>query len=279
MAELFDEGEIAKLVGISESQVRYWSRTGLIPPAGRQGGKALFDFKALVAFRTVRRLREEGISVRRIRGYMEALKRMMPDVDQPLAEVSVSVVGRGVVFSREGVRIDPRGQLILDFSPRGETPVARIPSDSSEELFFQGLGYEEEGRWEGAKECYLRLLEADPQHVDAMVNLGTVEYRLGERGRAEALYRRALRVDPDHPEANYNLANVLEEKGDLENALLFYKKAVHADPSFADAHFNLARLLERMGEVEEAKGHWRAYLELDPESEWASYARGRIEEE
>ena len=102
--------------------------------------------------------------------------------------------------------------------------------------------------------------------------------KLGHPEEAEALYREALAVDPDHVEANYNLANLLEEQGDLENAVLFYRKALHEAPDFADAHFNLARLLERQGKLEEAKGHWRRYLELDPFSEWAEWARRRLED-
>ena len=46
MTRLFDQRQVAKLAGISESQVRYWDRVGLIPHVERQKGKKLFDFQA-----------------------------------------------------------------------------------------------------------------------------------------------------------------------------------------------------------------------------------------
>jgi len=273
---LFGRREVARLLGMSEGEVRYWERTGLIRPAERDKGESLFDFKALVAFRAVRYLRREGLSVRRIRKYAERVKEMVPEAEQPLAEVRISLVGRQVVFHHAGRKVDPQGQLLLDFSQEGPQTIP-LPS-AAEDLFFRALQAEEEGRWEEAQALYQEVLKRDPEHGDALVNLGNVRLKLGHPEEAEALYREALAVDPDHVEANYNLANLLEEQGDLENAVLFYRKALHEAPDFADAHFNLARLLERQGKLEEAKGHWRRYLELDPFSEWAEWARRRLED-
>lgn len=273
---LFGRKEVARLLGMSEGEVRYWERTGLIKPAGRRKGEPLFDFKALVAFKAVRDLKREGLSVRRIRRYAERLKEMVPQAEQPLAEVRISVVGRQVVFQHAGRKVDPQGQLLLDFS-QGRSQTIPLPS-TTEDLFFRALEAEERGRWEEAQTLYQEVLKRDPEHGDALVNLGNMKLRLGYPEEAEALYRKALAVNPDHVEANYNLANLLEERGDLENAALFYRKALHEAPDFADAHFNLARLLERQGKTEEAKRHWRRYLELDPFSEWAEWARRRLEE-
>jgi len=277
MRFLFDQKEIAKLLGISESQIRYWEKKGLIPYIKKEKGKVYFDFKALVAFKTIKELQEKGISLRKIRNSLERFKKLMPEIKYPLAEMKVSIVGKKIVFDRKGLKIDPNGQLLLDFF-HSKSEIIHFPVNLIEEWFFQALQYEEEGQLEKAKEYYLKILSSDPNHINALVNLGNIQYQFGILDEAENYYRKALSLNPNHPEANYNLANLLEEKGDIKNAILFYQKAIYEDPEFADAYFNLARLLEKKGELKEAKKCWRIYLELDPDSEWAEYARQRLED-
>lgn len=277
MRELFEQREVARLVGIPEAQVRRWASGGAIPPVQRDArGRLWFDFKALVAFRRMKQLRQQGLSPQRIRRCVEQLRRIFPQLEQPLAEVKVSVVDGRLLFDRGGLKFDAGGQLVLDFSPQRAGSLAHLPAEPQQQLLLRGIQHEERGELEEAWVCYARVLQIDPEHADALVNMGNLEYRWGASHRAEALYRRALRVDPDHPQANYNLANLLEERGQLEDALLFYRKAIQEAPDFADAHFNLARVLERLGERDEARRHWRIYLELDPQSPWAEYARSRL---
>jgi len=280
MKRLYNHREVSRLAGVSESQIRYWDKVGLIPHSRQEKGRLLFDFKALVAFRTVKAMLEQGVPTRRIRKCIEVLKRRLPEVSDPLAELRIRIQGDRIVVDKDKVKFTPEGQILIDFE--GVTTVgspAPLPVNSTEELFFQAMDLEEDGKWEEAEHNYVAVLNINPGHVDSLVNLGTIRYREGFRGAAERFYRTALRIDPDHVEANYNLANLMEEQGDLDNAVLFYAKTIHEDPEFADAHFNLGRTLERTGDLSEARKHWRAYLELDGTSRWAEYVRSRLEEE
>ena len=47
-------------------------------------------------------------------------------------------------------------------------------TEASDELFFQALEDEDAGRLSEAREKYERLLAMTPDHVDALVNLGTI---------------------------------------------------------------------------------------------------------
>jgi tetratricopeptide (TPR) repeat protein len=275
--ELYDLKAVAKLVGISESQIRYWDRIGLIPNVDKKRGTLLFDFKGLVAFRTVKELLNQGISLRRIRKCIEGMKKIMPEIQHPLTEVRISIQGDQLLLGKDNMRFTPDGQLVIDFTAK---PGKSLPLtvDSGEESFFRALEAEFQEDWENARRLYERVLALRPDYADARVNLGNIEHRLGDSKKAEQFYRKALCSDPDHLEANYNLANILEER-DPENAVLFYCKALYQDPTFADAHFNLARVLDRMGEADEAERHWRLYLDLNPNSEWRDYVLRRLGED
>jgi tetratricopeptide (TPR) repeat protein len=278
MKRLFDQRQVSKLAGISESQVRYWDRVGLIPRVERQKGKLYFDFQALVAFRTVKALLDRGASLRKIRKCLTQLRHRLPYLEQPLSEVRVAIRGDRIIFGKDSQTFTPEGQLLIRFeADAGAAPAVTV--DPAEEYFFQGLEGEQEGEWDQARKKYEAALEIKPDYPDALVNLGNLLHRHSLGPAAEWAYRKALYLNPDHPEANYNLANLFEERGEQENALLFYRKAIHEDPEFADAHFNLGRLLEKRGDLEEARKHWRQYLLLEPESEWAAYIRQRLGEE
>jgi tetratricopeptide (TPR) repeat protein len=276
--KLYDHREVSRLIGISEGRIRHWERQGLVPRQDKIRGRLLFDFQGLVAFRTVRELQRQGVSLGRIRKCMERVRRLLPGLKQPLAEVRISLFRDQIVLGRNRRRFTPEGQLILDFSAREGAGVT-APAEVYEELFRQALVDEDAGRLDEARRKYEAVLAVLPDHVDAMVNLGNILYLMGAETAAASKYLQALGLDPDHVEANYNLANLLESRGEISGAIVFYQKAIQQDPEFADAHFNLAMVLEAIGDPERAKGHWRRYLALDPESQWSDYIRRRLEPE
>ena len=279
MKKLYDQREISKLLGISESQIRYWDRQGLIPHREKTRGALWFDFQALVAFRTVRELRRQGFSLGKIGKCVARLRQMMPGLKQPLSEVRISIQGDQLVLGKDGLQFTPEGQRFFDFAGwENEEPIP-LPVEAYEDLFFQALEDEESGRLDQAQRKYETLIEAVPNHVDAMVNLGNLLYLSGAEAAAAARYLQALSLDPDHVEGNYNLADLLEARGELASAAVFYHKAVQKDPEFADGHFNLlAMVLDGVGDSAGARVDWKRYLELNPDSQWAGFIRRRLEE-
>lgn len=277
MKKLYDQKEVSRLTGISESQIRYWDRQGLITHLEKDRGRLWFDFQSLVAFRTVKDLRQRGVSLHKIRKCVEKLRRIMPGLKQPLSEVRISLVQDQLILGKNRRRFTPEGQLFMDFT-REESASVTPATEACEELFFQALEDEDAGRLSEAREKYEKILTSAPDHVDALVNLGTILYLLGSETTAASRYLQALAINPDHVEGNYNLANLLEGQGEMDAAVLFYKKAVQADPEFADAHFNLAMVLEALGNAGRARDHWRRYLELDPESKWVDFIKRRLDE-
>jgi tetratricopeptide (TPR) repeat protein len=276
--KLYDQREVARLTGISESQIRYWDRQGLITPLQKDRGRLWFDFQSLVAFRTVRDLRRQGVSLRKIRKCVEKLRQIMPTLKQPLSEVRISLVRDQLILGKNRRRFTPEGQLFMDFSGEESAQVTLAATPDYDELFFQALEDEDAGRLAEAREKYETILAATPDHVDALVNLGTILYLAGSETAAASRYLQALAINPEHVEGNYNLANLLEGQGEMDAAVLFYQKAIQAEPDFADAHFNLAMVLEALGNPSRAREHWRRYLELDPESKWVDFIKGRLEQ-
>jgi DNA-binding transcriptional MerR regulator len=275
--KLYDQREVARLTGISESQIRYWDRQGLITPQEKDRGRLWFDFQSLVAFRTIRDLRRQGVSLRKIRKCVEKIRQIMPGLKQPLSEVRISLVQDQLILGKNRRRFTPEGQLFMNFA--GDEGAQITPAtEACEELFFQALEDEDAGRLSEAREKYEKILTTTPEHVDALVNLGTILFLSGSETAAASRYLQALSLNPDHVEGNYNLANLLEGQGEVDAAVLFYKKALQVEPDFADAHFNLAMVLEALGNVAKAREHWRRYLELEPESKWADFIKRRLDE-
>jgi tetratricopeptide (TPR) repeat protein len=275
--QLYDQREVARLTGISQSRIRYWERRGLITPRARERGRLWFDFQSLVAFRTVRDLRRQGVSLHKIRHCVAKLRRLMPGLKHPLAEVRISLVENQLILGKNRRRFTPEGQLFIDFAGVERAPVTPTP-EAHEELFFLALEDEDAGRLSEAREKYEKVLAAVPDHVDALVNLGTILFLAGLEAEAASRYLQALAINPEHAEANYNLANLMEGKGEMDAAVLFYQKAIQCQPDFADAHFNLAMALEAMGNATRAREHWRRYLELEPASQWAEFIKHRLDE-
>jgi tetratricopeptide (TPR) repeat protein len=250
-------------------------RTGIVHPE-RKGGRASFSFQDLVLLRTAKGLSDANVPPRRIAKALKALASRLPS-ERPLSAMRVLIDGDRVTVRDSHSTWEPEsGQTVLDFSLRelGENiaPLARDSvhralraTSSSEDLFQTALESEQVGASGDAEAAYRKVLEADPGHVAARINLGRLRHVARALEEAERLYRQALEIEPTHPTARFNLGVVLEDRGATAEAIEAYREAVRLDPRIADVHFNLARLYQQAGDQQAALRHFSRFKALTRE--------------
>ncbi len=105
--EFFRTRDVVEILGISRRQLRYWSQTDLIVPGSQTpGGHARYTFEDLVALKAAKRLIDAGVSVQRIRKSIRALRRILPTVQRPLAELVLVATGDVALAFRDGTAFD-----------------------------------------------------------------------------------------------------------------------------------------------------------------------------
>jgi tetratricopeptide (TPR) repeat protein len=282
--------DVAQILGLQESRVRYWAQTGFVGPSAREGGRAVYTFPDLVSVKAAKELLDRGVSVQRARKSLEALRAQLPALEQPLARLRVLGDGERVVCAGDAAPFEPlSGQLLMDFAVDelqarvgelrdlrpAEPPRARAV-ESAYAWFLEGVALDgsDEDR---ALIAYHKAIDGDPLLAAAHTNLGALLHRRGERAEARARFETALSLDPEQPEARYNLANLYDELGERERALAEWHRVVAECPEFADAHFNLAVALYGDGARDTAALHLRRYLALDGAGEWAERARALLD--
>ena len=287
MKTLFSARDVAQLVGVQESRVRYWAQTGFVGPSDKVAGRAVYNFQDLVSVKAAKELLDGGISLQQARKNLEALRAQWPGISRPLAQLRVRSDGDKLIVSGEDGTYEPlSGQLVMDFALEDlagqladltvpEAPKADARAESAWAWFREGNDLEARGDDDHALIAYQKALEGDPALAAAHTNLGNLLFRRGERGEARSHYEQALLLDPDQPEARYNLGNLLDELGEKDLARMEWYRVVTACPEFADAHFNLAVGFAREGDGGRARTHLERYLSLKPDDTQAMalYAR------
>jgi tetratricopeptide (TPR) repeat protein len=266
--------DVAKLLGLSEAQVRSQARVGYLSPDRGPRNSYRFSFQDLVLLRAAKALSEARIAPRRIRRALRTLTRQLP-VGRSLSGLRISSEGHRIVVRDGNETWNPESaQLLLDFhvaelADRAAPTARRLArrarrSDeplTAEQWYSLGVDLESAAP-QDARDAYTRAVALDPRHASARVNLGRWLQEDGHPELAIAEYRAALASQPRHPTAAFNLGTALEELGRRAEAIAAYRRALDADDRFADAHFNLARLYEQAGKRAAALRHLRAYKML-----------------
>jgi tetratricopeptide (TPR) repeat protein len=281
LKQQYQRAEACRILGISERQLKAWERQRYIPAAQSYG------FRELIALRTLRSLRAQRVPAHKIRRLLDSLKRLFSEMEYPLTELKIFFDGKHIAARFAGQNLEAlTGQILFDFDTRELARVQPLepppPGPSrereSEACFQKGLLLEETGApIQEAMEAYRCAVELNPQAAGALVNLGTIHYRLRQFTDAERYYTQAIEADPGYPLAHFNLGNLYEEWGEISKAEICYSRALRINPQYGDAHFNLALLSERTGDMLKAMHHWKAYLKLDNSSTWSDIARRQLE--
>jgi tetratricopeptide (TPR) repeat protein len=278
---VYSRADLLRILHISPRQLANWERNGLIVPS------EAYSFSDLLELKKIRDLCAMSVRPTVIRKSLEAMRKQAAGVENPLLEAGTwSTAKHRVAFRHEGKLLEPiAGQFLMDFSEREKvvtsTPVPRQePSPQEHEVaswFARGIALEEDPNTHAeAITAYLKVLELEPAHAAAHINLGTLYYNRQEFGLAEKHYRQAIEADSRYALAYFDLGNVLDETGRVNEAVMTYKTALQLAPTYADAHYNLALAYEKLREPRKALKHWQAYVKLDTSGPWSVHARSQI---
>src|SRR5918992_3519341 len=94
--ESFTTRDVARLLGLTESQVRAQTRAGFLTPQRGPRNGYRFSFQDLVLLRTARELAQAQVSSRRIRNALCELARQLPS-GRSLTEIKITPHDQGVV--------------------------------------------------------------------------------------------------------------------------------------------------------------------------------------
>lgn len=117
----FNTKTVSKIAGLSNRQIDYWDRTHFIKPsiseASGYGSIRLYSFNDLIQMKVAKTLLDKGISLQQIRKAITYLKKNMPEVEKPLAEVRFLTDGATVFVltkdKKEIIDTLKSGQLVF----------------------------------------------------------------------------------------------------------------------------------------------------------------------
>jgi len=276
----YSRADLLRILRLTARQLAAWEKAGLVAAAEN------YSFFELLQVKKVRDLCARKVRPAVIRESLAAMQKQAAGMENPLLEAGSFNAGRRVAFRHEGKVFEPiAGQFMFDFAPR-DNVVARNsiavvkpatePKDVSE-LFARGIALEEDPNTQTqAIAVYQAVLEQDPEHAAANINLGTLYYNRQDYALAEKHYRVAIGIDPRYALAYFDLGNVLDETGRVMEAIQAYNTALQLAPTYGDAHYNVALAYEKIKQTRKALQHWRAYVKLDTTGPWAVHARNQI---
>jgi Flp pilus assembly protein TadD len=128
----------------------------------------------------------------------------------------------------------------------------------------EAMAHHQAGRLDQAAALYARVLEAAPDHPDALNLAGVAAAQAGAFVQAESLIRRAVALAPGIAQFHNNLGIALKNQGRTIDAIASFEKAVALDARNAEALCNLGAVLYVRGAADSAAARLEAALVAAP---------------
>src|SRR5579863_4812481 len=236
----YSRADLLRILRLTARQLAAWEKAELVAAAES------YSFFDLLQIKKIRDLCAHKVRPAVIRRSLDAMQKQAAGMENPLVEASVLSAGHRIAFRHQGRLVEPiAGQFMFDFSARDNvvtstaTPLVKpgpIPADVTG-LFAQGIALEEDPNTQTqAIAAYQRVLELDPEHAAAHINLGTLHYNRQDYTLSEKHYRAAIEIDPRYALAYFDLGNVLDETGRVAAAIQAYNTALLPIHSRAARH-------------------------------------------
>ena len=125
-----------------------------------------------------------------------------------------------------------------------------------EERYYEGVQAVVEGREEDALRNFLKILEQEPNHFNALLKAGEVLVSMGKYAEGIGYHQRALQVRPQDTRPLYSLATDYAAQGDPDKAKAILQKIVEIRPRAA------VSASRRLRELYMREGDWAKALDV-----------------
>jgi len=150
----FNTATVAKITGLSKRQIGYWDSTDFIKPSVQEatgyGSTRLYSFIDLVQLVVAKNLLQK-VSMQKIRKAVQYLKKAMPDIQKPLANLRFLTDGETIfVITEDNQKILnalKNGQFVMTIVALGEIvedlkgKVESISSERRYDVKVKGVKY------------------------------------------------------------------------------------------------------------------------------------------
>jgi predicted RNase H-like HicB family nuclease len=121
MTDSFNSKTVSKILGIPIRVVDYWDRTNFIKPsvheASGYGSMRLYSFTDLIQFRVAKFLRDQGLSLQKMRKSLNYLRKHLPEIERPLVQLRFLTDGETIFVltnkDREIIDTLKKGQYVF----------------------------------------------------------------------------------------------------------------------------------------------------------------------
>jgi predicted RNase H-like HicB family nuclease len=120
----FNSRMVSKIIGTPIRVIDYWDRTNFIKPsvneASGYGSMRLYSFTDLIQFKVAKFLRDQGLSLQKIRKSLNFLRKHLPEIEKPLAQLRFLTDGETIFVltnkNREIIDTLKKGQYVLSIA-------------------------------------------------------------------------------------------------------------------------------------------------------------------
>ena len=127
-----------------------------------------------------------------------------------------------------------------------------------------GVIYVKLDKLKDAEEYFLKAIKLKPEYELAYFNLGTTQDKLGKAKEAENNLKKAIEINPNYIEAYSNLGNLYLSTDNLNSAETCLKKAINLRPNFSEAHYNLGLTQSKKLRYDLAELSYKKAIEFRP---------------
>ncbi len=175
---------------------------------------------------------------------------------------------------QEAMHLHQQGHL--DQAATGYRKIIEARPNHFDAIHLLGVLRSQQGRHSDAHDLIRKALTFDPNASAAWFNLGRVLSRLGRHDKALEAFDRALAIQPDNAEVLNNRGNALFILKRPDQALESYNKAIAIRPDYADALNNCGNTLFFLKRLEQALARFDEVVGLRPDYFDAFNSRGNV---
>ena len=134
-------------------------------------------------------------------------------------------------------------------------------------LIKQGEKFYKDNDFEKAKDVFEKILLIDPNHAEALNNIGVIAFQQDDLEFAISMFEQVYSIKRDYVESIENMGKCLEAKGEYHRALEWFERAFSLNKKSVDILNSIANCHVQLSNFDVAVSVYRNSLKLNPNQE------------